>query len=42
MTITEAMPILKEIANYYGLKLYIARELKFARALAANKYHNEP
>tara|TARA_R110000868_G_scaffold242870_1_gene498398 strand:+ start:2360 stop:2533 length:174 start_codon:yes stop_codon:yes gene_type:complete len=41
MTISEAYPHLKVIANTYGLKLNIVREFKFARLILANLYNRE-
>jgi len=41
MTISEAYPHLKVIANAYGLKLNKAKEFKFARIILANLYNRE-
>ena len=41
MTISEAYPHLKSIANAYGLKLNRANEFKFARMILANLYNRE-
>jgi len=41
MTITEAFPHLKSIANLYGLKLNRAKEFKLARAILINLYCRE-
>lgn len=41
MTISEAYPHLKVIANAYGLKLNRAKEFKFARIILANLYSRE-
>lgn len=41
MTISEAYPHLKVIANTYDLKLNIVREFKFARLILANLYNRE-
>jgi len=41
MTITEAYPHLKSIANLYGLKLNRAKEFKLARAILINLYCRE-
>jgi len=41
MTITEAYPHLKSVANLYGLKLNRAKEFKLARAILINLYCRE-
>jgi hypothetical protein len=41
MTITEAFPHLKSIANLYGLKLNRAKEFKLARTILINLYCRE-
>ena len=41
MTISEAYPHLKVIANAYGLNLNRAKEFKFARIILANLYNRE-
>jgi hypothetical protein len=41
MTISEAYPHLRIVANAYGLKLNIAKEFKFARIILANLYNRE-
>ena len=41
MTISEAYPHLKMIANVYGLKLNLAKEFKFARLMLVNLYNRE-
>jgi uncharacterized membrane protein YcjF (UPF0283 family) len=41
MTITEAYPHLKSIANLYGLKLNNAKEFKLARTILINLYCRE-
>lgn len=38
MTISEAFPHLKAVANTYGLKLNRANEFKMARIILANLY----
>ena len=34
------LPLLIEIANTHGLRLYIAREFRMARLILANQYLN--
>ena len=41
MTISEAYPHLKVIANAYGLKLNRSKEFMFARIILANLYNRE-
>ena len=41
MTITEAFPHLKSIANLYGLNLNRAKEFKLARTILINLYCRE-
>ena len=41
MTITEAFPHLKSIANLYGLKLNREKEYKLARTILINLYCRE-
>ena len=41
MTISEAYPHLKMIANVYGLKLNRVKEFKFARLILVNLYNRE-
>ena len=41
MTISEAYPHLKMIANIYGLKLNRVKEFKFARLILVNLYNRE-
>jgi hypothetical protein len=41
MTLTEAYPHLKSIADAYGLRLNRAREFKMARIILANLYCRE-
>lgn len=41
MTISEAYPHLKVIANAYGLNLNRVKEFKFARIILANLYNRE-
>jgi hypothetical protein len=41
MTITEAFPHLKSIANLYGLKLNRAKEFKLSRTILINLYCRE-
>jgi hypothetical protein len=41
MTISEAYPHLRSVANAYGLKLNIAKEFKFARLILVNLYNRE-
>jgi hypothetical protein len=41
MTITQAYPHLKVIAQAYGLKLNTVRDFKFARLILANLYSRE-
>lgn len=41
MTISEAYPHLKLVANAYGLKLNRVRDFKFARLILANLYNRE-
>jgi hypothetical protein len=41
MTISEAYPHLKSIANVYGLNLNRVKEFKFARLMIANLYNRE-
>jgi len=41
MTITEAFPHLKSIANLYGLKLNRAKEFKLAKTILINLYCRE-
>jgi hypothetical protein len=41
MTISEAYPHLKSIANVYGLNLNRVKEFKFARLMLANLYNRE-
>jgi hypothetical protein len=41
MTISEAYPHLKMIANIYGLKLNKVKEFKFARLILVNLYNRE-
>jgi hypothetical protein len=41
MTLSEAYPHLKTIANTYGLKLNRAKEFKMARIILVNLYNRE-
>ncbi len=41
MTISEAYPHLKVIANAYGLKLNKAKDFRFARIILVNLYNRE-
>jgi hypothetical protein len=41
MTISEAYPHLKSIANAYGLKLNRVKDFKFARLILVNLYNRE-
>jgi hypothetical protein len=41
MTISEAYPHLKMVANTYGLNLTRVKEFKFARLILANLYNRE-
>ena len=41
MKISEAMPLLKTIAETYDLRLNRAKEFKMARAIFVNIYYNE-
>jgi hypothetical protein len=41
MTISDAYPYLKSIANTYGLKLNNAKDFKFARIILVNLYNRE-
>ena len=41
MTISEAYPHLKTIANTYGLKLNNAEDFKFVRIILVNLYNRE-
>ncbi len=41
MTISDAYPHLKVIANAYGLKLNKAKDFRFARIILVNLYNRE-
>lgn len=41
MTISEAYPHLKVIANAYGLNLNKAKDFRFARIILVNLYNRE-
>lgn len=41
MTISQAYPYLRSVANTYGLKLNNARDFKFARLILVNLYNRE-
>lgn len=41
MTISEAYPHLKSIANAYGLNLKKTKDFKFARLILVNLYNRE-
>jgi hypothetical protein len=41
MTISEAYPHLKTIANAYGLKLNKTKDFRFARIILVNLYNRE-
>jgi len=41
MTISEAYPHLKMVANTYGLNLNRVKEFKFARIILVNLYNRE-
>lgn len=41
MTISQAYPHLKSVANAYGLKLNRAKDFKFARIVLVNLYNRE-
>jgi hypothetical protein len=41
MTISEAYPHLKSIANAYGLNLNRAKDFRFARLILVNLYNRE-
>jgi hypothetical protein len=41
MTISEAYPHLKMVADTYGLNLNLVREFRFARLILVNLYNRE-
>jgi hypothetical protein len=42
LKLSEALPLLEEVAHFYGLNLYRVKDFRLARLIVVNKYFNGP